>query len=294
MLLSLTTALYSSAESLPPKKWDCWESHRAYNFHLYEGLLSTTTALERLCKLALSAWDYLNLDTFKPVKSFGHNIDKLFKQVDEIDLSALSFNRNSRPITPVKNPSDFTTALVELLTHYSNGPGRYEHLESLSKGTADNKQPLRSVTDHWFKLASSVGKPPDWLIERCAYPETMAEALQNIANTTGADFIEAAVVNRFEFNYGAPLFPDSANVVLRCFEHAHWISNIISIICDEINFSQTTQLFPNRVFPDLSELLVSLRSSPQFWFEYEILFVEDYETTMESVKSFYQNRNETD
>lgn len=274
-----------------PEDWDRWGTHRAYNFHLYEGLLSTTTALERLCKLALSAWDYLNLDTFNPVKSFSHNIKKLFKQVDEIDLSTLSFNRNSQPISPVKNPSDFTTSLVELLTYYSNGLGRYEHLESLSKRTGDNKKPRMSVSDLWFNLASSADKQPDWLIERCAYPEIMTFTLQNIAETTGADFIETAVVNRFEFNYGAPLAPKSANVALRCFEYAHWISKIISTICDEINYSQTSQ---KRIFPLLSECLVSLRAPQQLWFENEILFVEDYETTMESVKEFQSNTDESD
>lgn len=266
-------------------------NHQAFNFHLYEGMLSVTTALERLCKLTLSSWGYLTTGKFPRVQNFGHNIGDLFRRIEEIDFSEISTQITMPSGKEVEGSSNFDAPLVALMTYYASGHGRYAYLDSLS-ALSDGREVPRSVSDEWLTIVRDAKPVPDWLQERCQYPEIMSNALQMLANETGAFFVETAVVSRFEFEYGAPLVSESANVALQCFDYAQWVSAIFKLVSHEIIYPSSSNPYSARVFPTVSEMLASLLGPQELWFENNILFVDDYQTTMESVMDFHSSNTE--
>lgn len=158
----------------------------------YTGLISLTLAFERFSKIIL-IYDYrLNNEGEFPndeyLKKFGHDLDKLFIKVQEIQVSHLSFLKITNPI--VDDP--LISKIISLLSSFARST-RYYNLNCITGKKAHEEEPLKAWTNEVLaEIESRHYQPPTKTKERLKeLSETMKEfSVVKQVSTSGKDITE--------------------------------------------------------------------------------------------------------
>ncbi|MEY8568799.1 hypothetical protein [Brevibacterium linens] len=184
-----------------------------WRYLLHTGLHSYASGLERLGKLTLLLRSYQTSGSFISVRKFGHSISGLLSQIEEDQLENVldsNYKYASRPTSSLHD------AAIAQLDKFAAGFGRYEYLDSLSKGNEGD-----STFSTWKSLCtkSSKNNHIDYLI---SLYNAIPDALYSVPEQN-----EALLYGILDNRPGPYLEASSAASSL-LFEVARWVSARLS------------------------------------------------------------------
>jgi hypothetical protein len=223
------------------------------NYALHVGMHSYASGLERLCKLAIACHGFLAMGEFPRTKRFSHGLGGLLDAVGLLDPMPDVSEPKGRYLT---RPTDgLDPDLTEAVERYANGPGRYEHLDSLW-----NPDVEVNMYRTWVSLCGR-SELPDGIEGLVSTQAAVAEAVAAELSHAGLESSGSAVVE----DLGRRVSLSSVGVALSLFRKARWVSSII----DE------TTYYTHQDLPILGEAVGVLRSSSRNFYAYEIARLSD-------------------
>lgn len=234
------------------------------NYALHVGMHSYSSGLERLCKLAIACHAFATVGTFPRLREFSHNIGGLLDAVEVLDLGRIDPSRSTARY--VTRPVDaLDPDLTNAVERYANGPGRYEHLDSLW-----NSQTEVSMYREWVSLCGRSGVSED-VRELIWIRSAVAEAVTAELVQGGLESCAQPVFDDLDRH----MFEPSVGVALSLFRKARWVSSII----DEATH------YTHQDLPILGEAVASVfRCSSRDFFAYEIARFSDVDVVVEELE----------
>lgn len=233
------------------------------NYALHVGMHSYAAGLERLCKLAIACHGFLATGEFPQTKGFSHRIGGLLDAVGDLDRKPDGTGFHSRYLT---RPSDaLDPGLTEAVERYANGPGRYEHLDSLWNPDAEV-----GMYRTWVSLCGR-SEVPKGVQRLVSIQSAVAEAVSAELSHAGLESSGDAVVA--DLHRAARVSPGSVGVALSLFRKARWVSSII----DEATYYTHPEL------PILGEAVDGLRCSSTDFYAYDIARLSDVDVVEEEL-----------
>lgn len=192
---------------------------------------------------------------FRQTKRFSHRIGDLLDGVEALESLPESSSLRGQYLT---RPTDsLDPDLTEAVERYANGPGRYEHLDSLWNPNAEV-----AMYRTWVSLCQR-SKVPHGIDRLVSIQLAVAEAVSAELSHAGLDACADAVVE----DMGRQVSPSSVGVALSLFRKARWVSTVI----DEATYYRHEDL------PLLGEAVGALQSSSTNFYAYEIARLSDVE-----------------
>ncbi len=233
------------------------------NYALHVGMHSYASGLERLCKLAIACHGFTSTGEFPRTRAFSHRIGGLLDAVEDLDPIASSGASSRRYLA--RPSDDLDPRLTEAVERYANGPGRYEHLDSLWNPDAEV-----GMYRTWVSLCRN-SRVPEQVHRLVAIQSAVAEAVAAELSHAGLESSGDAVV--MEFDRAARVSLPSVGVALSLFRKARWVSSII----DE------TTYYTHPDLPLLGEAVNVLRCSSPDFYAYEIARFSDVDVIEEEL-----------
>lgn len=233
------------------------------NYSLHVGMHSYASGLERLCKLAIACRGFISTGEFPRTRTFSHRIGGLLDAVDDLDPIQSSDAFSHRYIT--RPADDLDPGLTEAVERYANGPGRYEHLDSLWDPAAEV-----GMYRAWVSLCrkSDVPKEVHHLV---AIQSAIAEAVAAELSHSGLESSGDAVA--MDLDRSARVSLPSVGVALSLFRKARWVSSII----------EEATYYTHPDLPILGEAVNVLRCSSPDFYAYEIARLSDIDVIEEEL-----------
>jgi hypothetical protein len=248
-----------------PIRNDNWPVGHDQMYPLHVGLHSYTSGLERLCKLTVACHGFVTTGKFPHLKPLGHKINSLLDAVEDLDLGKLPKLLK----TPSPRPHDvLDPSLTDALERFANGPGRYEHLDSLWDDQADVAT-LRA----WRRLCEQVS-----VSERVQHLLAIRGAVIGGIRTlcTNGD-LEASAYSILE-SIDPYLSDLSTSVALRLYQKASWVASTL----DALTY------YTHQDLPLLGEAVEDLRPTAEAFLQYSVAQIEDEEATFEELEQHYK------
>lgn len=231
------------------------------NYALHVGMHSYASGLERLCKLAIACHGFLAMGEFPRTRGFSHRIGGLLDAVGSLNPMPDGGRFSSRYLT---RPADsLDPGLTEAVERYANGPGRYEHLDSLWNPDAEV-----AMYRTWMSLCER-SEVPEGIHRLVSIQSAVAEAVSAELSHAGLESSAAAVVEDLERRVSQP----SVGVALSLFRKARWVSSVI----DE------TTYYTHEDLPLLGEAVRVLRCSSVDFYAYDIARLSDVDVVEEEL-----------
>lgn len=184
-----------------------------WRYLLHTGLHSFASGLERLGKLTLLLRSYQESGTFKAVRKLGHSISEILAQI-ETDQHASSLGSNYKYAT--RPASILHEDAIAQLDKFAAGFGRYEYLDSLSKGNNDAK-----TFSTWKNLCTRA--PKDFHVEELiSLYNAIPDALYSVPAQN-----EALLYGMLD-NRPGPYLASSSAASSLLFDVARWVSARLS------------------------------------------------------------------
>lgn len=231
------------------------------NYALHVGMHSYASGLERLCKLAIACHGFLATGEFPPTKRFSHRIGGLMDAVGVLAPMPVGSVSDSRYLT---RPTDnLDPDLIEAVERFANGPGRYEHLDSLWNPDAEV-----AMYRTWVSLCER-SMIPEGIHRIVSIQSAVAEAVSAELSHAGLESSSNAVVEDLDRRVSQP----SVGVALSLFRKARWVSSIIS----------ATTYYTHEDLPLLDEAVEVLRCSSTDFYAYAIARLSDVDIVEEEL-----------
>ncbi|WP_156479119.1 hypothetical protein [Kocuria palustris] len=186
------------------------------NYALHVGMYSYSSGLERLCKLAIACNNYAETGEFPNLRRYSHNIGRLLSAVEELKPTGQGVsNCDSKYLTrPVDCLDPDLTRTVE---RFANGPGRYEHLDSLwNEGAEVN------TYNEWSALAERASVP-DQVHLLIAIRGMITNIFDSELSKVGLEETAIAMLGDLR----NPIYEPSVGVVISLFRQVRWVSSIL-------------------------------------------------------------------
>lgn len=223
------------------------------NYVLHVGMHSYASGLERLCKLAIACHGFLTTGEFPRTRGFSHRIGGLLDAVGALDPMPDGSRFSTRYLT---RPDDnLDPELTEAVERYANGPGRYEHLDSLWNPAAEV-----AMYRTWLSLCER-SEVPEAIHRLVSIQSAVAEAVSAELSHAGLESSADAMTSDLNQRVSRP----SVGVALSLFRKARWVSSVI----DE------TTYYTHKDLPLLGEAVRVLRCSRTDFYAYDIARLSD-------------------
>jgi hypothetical protein len=241
-----------------------WPVGHDQTYPLLVGLHSYTSGLERLCKLTIACHGYLTIGAFPALRPFGHRIGGLLDGVERLDLRKVPCRK-----LPAGRPDDpLDPTLTDALERFANGPGRYEHLDSLW-----NDQTAVTTLGTWTRLCAQVTTS-----ERVEYLLTVRTAVISAIRTLCTDGdLEAsgfAILDPVDAALSGP----SIGVALHLYRKASWVASTL----DALTY------YTHQDLPLLGEAVQELQPPAEAFFQFSVAQIQDEHATVEELQDHFE------
>lgn len=238
------------------------------NYALHVGMYSYSSGLERLCKLAIACNGYAATGEFPKLRQYSHKIGDLLDAVEGLvpEGPGASSHKAKYIVRPV---DDLDPDLTNMIERFANGPGRYEHLDSLWNDNAEV-----NTYKEWSALAARASVSEE-VRRLTATRQAMTYAIESELVNDGLESTAQSVME----DLALPIYEPSVGVVLSLFRLARWVSAML----DVATYYTTEKL------PLLGEVVAPAfaHSSAKF-FHYDIARISDEEVVVEELQTVYK------
>lgn len=231
------------------------------NYSLHVGMHSYASGLERLCKLAIACHTFLATGEFPRTKGFSHRIGGLLQAVEALNSIPDRSTFSSRYLTRPTDPLD--PGLTEAVERYANGPGRYEHLDSLWNPDAEV-----AMYRKWVSLCER-SEVSEGIHRLVSVQLAVSEAVSAELSHAGLESSASAVLEVLDRRVSPP----SVGVALSLFRKARWVSSVIN----------ETTYYTHADLPVLGEAVGVLLCSSTDFYAYEVARLSDVDVVEEEL-----------
>lgn len=233
-------------------------------YRVHSALLSLTTGVERMGKLAIALDGWSEESGFLKVKNLSHHIDSIATRMASLQIQD---QQNRGWIFGVHEVSE-AQIYLDFMTKYASGQGRYEHLDSLDKG-----EETIGLYQQWMELVD-IAEPEPALNRLVQLP-------QRIATVFHESQLDEVLYDPYLDNFlPMDLDPKSLSVALDFFRIARWFGTTLSLISARMFRDSAADI------PYLPEVIDRyLLHEEEDFVSYYILGLGDLEATVESVEA---------
>ncbi len=245
----------------------------SFEHSIHSGLFSLTTGIERLGKLAMSAYVLRRDGRYPSVRRYSHDVSLLLKDLADLDLAGIAANEYAAQSPDLSVYADH----ISLMTDYAKGQQRYEFLDSLAADAADAAG--EGLYERWSDLVHRVSRSDADLMRVCVVPQLLPEALYSVVQDEQI-LIEPYLESYFPININI----ESLTVAMEFFRLVRWVAAILSSISKQI-FYHDPRTSGVPTFPYLSEIIDHhLLHPPADFAAWEILRLGDLDITLETIQ----------
>lgn len=250
-----------------------WGSNER-NYTLHIGMYSYVAGLERLCKLTISCNEYVATGKFPPLRDYQHWIQKLLDAVEGLPSPSTSPGATANPANFLTRPADtLAPDLMKLVERFAASQGRYEHLDSLSKESAEVK-----TYNDWSALAARAPVTKEI--------QSLIMTKHAIATIFESEMMEAgleATMQSMVDELSLPLDEPSVGVVMSLFRTARWVAANLDL----------ATFYTGKDLPLLGEVVSPKLIQPSAdFFKYQIVRIEDEYVVDEELTEAFTRHNQ--
>lgn len=243
------------------------------DYPLHLGLADFTSGLERLAKITICLSGQSREGSFAEVRGYGHNITRLLRQLETIELPQES---QAKLPDPPEIPRE--EELVDLLTKFAN-TWRYENIDFIA---TQKKQP--QLNQDWRRIATNESVP-DFVEHLIALRYAAEEGLNRAITQTDSGFsFDLALSGWLDAENESPVFAPSSSVALQLQRLSKWVADVHATLVSELQSSRPQQLN----IPFLEEATVYLRTPPADFFAFTVMRFGDYEMLAEELEAWFK------
>lgn len=224
-----------------------------------------TSGLERLCKLTLACYGFLETGEFGKVCKYSHGLTDLVNAVEALDLNKTRSDPWCHDFRPV---DEFGDKLIGWLDRYASGTGRYEIIDSLSNDWAEVL-----TWEKWTELCS-MGTVSARVKGSIGLKQVSTDALTHAMLKQGLELSAGPMLEAFD----TPLSVEASAVGIAMYRRARWIASTLVAL---------TQ-YTHAGLAILSEVLYVLQGPSDEFYSVEVARISDEESVSEELGEYYE------
>lgn len=223
-----------------------------------------TSGLERLCKLTLACYGFLDTGEFSKVRKYSHGLSSLLDAVEALDFSKIKLDPpryHSRPI------DEYEDELITWLERYATGTGRYEIIDSLS-----NNRVEVLTWEIWTQLCS-IGVVSENVKRSIGLRYVAARAVSHAVVEQELELSAEPMLEAFD----VPLSEEASAVGIAMYRRARWVAATLIALTH----------YTSEGLPILSEVLYALQGTSDGFYTAEVARISDEGPVSEELGEYY-------